>query len=212
MASASASASAGAGAATTSANKAEYGDGYKMVISKKGPLFVHEVDGQKTRFATVPGHLSIQTATRADAEAAFVAATAATTGESLGDLEGHPVTRKKGPYGHYVTWQGHNVNCKADETLTDIGPRLFAKATPSPDAVDHVIGPYKIKKGPYGLYMFKTGGVSKPTFVSIPAETAWVTLTPEGAEALYKSSAAAVKDRSSGSSRGRGRGRGRGHT
>jgi hypothetical protein len=99
--------------------------------------------------------------------------------------------------------------------MTDIGPRLLAKATPAADAVDHVVGPYKVKKGPYGLYMFKTGSKTKPTFVSIPAETAWATLTPEGADALYKSSAAAVKDRGSGSSgRGRGRAAGKrgGHT
>jgi len=206
----------------SSANKAEYGDGYKMVVSKKGPLFVLEQDGEKTRFANVPAHLSIQTATRADAEAAFTATAAASAGEALGDLEGHPVTRKKGPYGHYVTWQGHNVNCKADEALTEIAPRLLAKATPAADAVDHQVGPYKIKKGPYGLYMFKPspGSKTKPTFVSIPAETAWATLTPEGAELLYKSSAAAVKDRGTTAgvaggtaSRGRGRGRGRGgHT
>ena len=207
--------STGGGAtAGASANKADYGDGYKMVVSKKGPLFVLEVEGQKTRFATVPGHLSIQTATRADAEAAFASASVATTGESLGDLEGHAVTRRKGPYGHYATWQGHNVNCKEEEGLAEIAPRLLAKATPSPDAVDHTVGPYKIKKGPYGLYMFKPapGSKTKPTFVSIPAETAWATLTPEGAEALYKSSAAAIKSRGSPSS-GRGRGRGRGgHT
>ena len=205
----------GAAGATTSANKADYGDGYKMVVSKKGPLFVLEVEGQKTRFANVPGHLSIQTASRADAEAAFASASVATTGESLGDLEGCAVTRRKGPYGHYATWQGHTVNCKEDEELVDIGPRLLAKATPSPDAVDHAIGPYKIKKGPYGLYMFKPapGSKTKPTFVSIPAETAWATLTPEGAEALYKSSAAAVKSRGSTSSRGRSSRGGRGgHT
>jgi DNA topoisomerase-1 len=208
--------STGGAGGGSSANKAEYGDGYKMVVSKKGPLFVLEKDGEKTRFANVPAHLSIQTATRADAESAFTATAAASAGEALGDLEGHPVTRKKGPYGHYVTWQGHNVNCKEDEALTDIAPRLLAKATPAADAVDHQVGPYKIKKGPYGLYMFKSvpGSKTKPTFVSIPAETAWATLTTEGAELLYKSSAAAVKERgttaTSSASRGRGRGRGRG--
>jgi hypothetical protein len=172
------------------ANKSDFGDGYKMVVSKKGPLFVLEVEGQKTRFASVPAHLSIQTATKEDAIAAFAATTAATTGESLGDLEGSPVVRKKGPYGFYATWMSLtgsvNVNCKAEETLTEIGPRLLAKATPAADAVDHQVGPYKIKRGPYGLYMFKTGTAKKPTFVSIPETTPWATMSVESADAVYK--------------------------
>ena len=180
-----------AAATASSANKSDFGNGYKMVVSKKGPLFVLEVEGQKTRFASVPATLSIQTATRADAEAAF--APASSGGDALGDLEGKPVSRKKGPYGFYATWNGLNVNCKAEETLAEISPRLLAKATPAADAVDHVIGPYKIKRGPYGLYMFKTGGTKKPTFIGIPDATPWQTLTVEGAEQVYKHCAAAAK-------------------
>jgi DNA topoisomerase-1 len=179
------------------ANKSDFGDGYKMVVSKKGPLFVLEVEGQKTRFANVPATLSIQTATKADAIAAFTATTAA-SGESLGDLEGSPVIRKKGPYGFYATWSCTagtiNVNCKAEETIAEIGPRLLAKAKPAADAVDHVVGPYKIKRGPYGLYMFKTGTVKKPTFVSIPDATPWASLTPESAEEVYKHCATAKRE------------------
>lgn len=178
-----------------SATKAEFGDGYKMIISKKGPLFVLERDGEKTRFASVPSHLSITTATRADVEAAFatVAAAATAAGETLGEIDGKPVQRRTGRYGPYVTWGTISVNCGADETLDDIAPRLHAKA--SPDTVDHAVGEYKIKKGPYGLYMFKVtapGSKAKPTFVSIPDTTPWATLTPEGAAELYKH-ASAVK-------------------
>jgi DNA topoisomerase I len=170
---------------TRSANKADFGDGYKLVVSKKGPLFVLERDGEKTRFATVPQNLSVQTATRADAEAAFAAATAA-AGEDLGELDGIAVIRKKGPYGTYVQWGTHRLTCKPEETLDDLEERLRAKAAPA-DTVDHTVGPYKIKRGPYGLYMFKqTTGTKKPTFVSIPAETPWATLTPETAEQVYK--------------------------
>jgi DNA topoisomerase-1 len=162
----------------SSVNKNDFGDGYKMVVSKKGPLFVLEVAGQKTRFASVPANLSIQTATRADAEAAF----AQTAVEPIGELEGSPVTIKKGPYGFYATWKDHKVNCKVDETLESLTPRLLAKT----DAVDHTVGPYKIRKGPYGLYMFKaSGGKKKPTFVSLPDTTEWATLTPESAEQIY---------------------------
>jgi topoisomerase IA-like protein len=160
-----------------------------MIVSKKGPLFVLEVDGQKTRFATVPQHLSIQTATRQDAEAAF----AQTDGDDLGEFEGSPVTRKKGPYGYYVTWRDQRLTCKPDETIEELGPKLQVKA--STDTVDHTVGPYKIRKGAYGLYMFKAGTRGKPTFVSIPDGTPWATLTPESAEQIYKHCSAAKKEK-----------------
>ena len=189
---------AGAGA-TPRANSrvAEYGDGYKMVISKKGPLFVLETEGAKTRFASVPAGLSLQTATRADAEAAFGPsgpAGAGAGGELLGAIDDAPVHRKKGPYGHYAEWKGKRISCKPDETFEEISSRLSAAAAAAaaPDAVDHQVGPYKIRRGPYGLYMFKiTTGATKPRFVSIPAETPWSTLTPETAEQVYKLASAA---------------------
>jgi len=103
-------------------------------------------------------------------------------GDSLGDLEGDPVIRKKGPHGHYVTWRTYNVSCTPEEALDAVAPRLLSKV----DAVDHTIGPFKIRKGTYGLYMFRTGSKGKPTFVGIPDDTPYTTLTVEGAEALYK--------------------------
>ena len=173
------------------ANQRDFGDGYKMVVSKKGPLFVYEQEGVKTRFATVPATLSLQTATRADAEKAFTAA--ASAAESIGDLEGSPVTRKKGPYGYYVAWKEHKVNCKETETLEEIAPRLLAKT--AANTVNHVVGPYTIRLGPYGLYMFKavSGARAKPTFVSLPEGTEWATLTPESAEQIYKQFSKAKK-------------------
>lgn len=171
---------------TPSTATATFGDGYKLVMSKKGPLFVLEVDGQKTRFANVPTNLSIQTATRADAEAAFAACAEA---EPIGELDGSPVVIKKGPYGYYASWKEYKVNCKADETLEDLEPRLRAKI----DALDHTVGPYKIRRGPYGLYMFRTGTKGKPTFVSIPDTTPWASLTPESAEQIYKQCMASKK-------------------
>jgi DNA topoisomerase-1 len=159
----------------------EFGDGYKAIMSKKGPLFVLETEGAKTAFATLKAPLTIATATKEDAIAAFSAA-GTTSGDELGELEGDPVIRKKGPYGHYVTWRTYRLTVKAEETLEDVSPRLLA----APDAVDHTVGPFKIRKGAYGLYMFKTGLKSKPTFVGIPDTTPYSTLTVEGAEALYK--------------------------
>lgn len=168
----------------TSGKIATYGDGYKMVVSKKGPLFVLEKEGEKTRFAKVPANLSLQTATRADAEAAFQVAT---TVDILGELDGDPVQRKKGPYGYYVLWRSMNLACKVDDTLESIGPKLLEKAESATTAVNHTVGPYVIRNGPYGLYMYKSVASNrKPTFVSIPDATPWSTLTTEGAEQLYK--------------------------
>lgn len=168
-------------AAAVSSNKAEFGDGYKMILSKKGPLFVHEQEGAATRFASVPAGLTLQTATRADAEAAFAVAA---TGEMLGDLDGEPVVRRKGQYGSYVTWGTVRLTCTAEDTLDALTPKLREKR--NPDAVDHQIGCYRIKSGAYGLYMYRTGGTQKPVFVSVPAGTSYATLTVEGADALYK--------------------------
>jgi topoisomerase IA-like protein len=154
----------------------DLGNGYKLVVTKKGPLFVLETEGQKARFAPLPSGVTIEGATRADAEQAFAAA----EGECLGTWEDAPVVRKKGPYGHYVCWKDQRVSCKADETLDVIGSRLTA------DTVDHTIGPFKIRRGQYGLYMYKLGGKGKPTFVSIPDTTDYKALTVEGAEQIYK--------------------------
>ena len=188
------------GAASNSSRVANFGDGYKMVISKKGPLFVLEQPDKTpaVRFASVPAHLSITTATRADAEAAFAAATTAATGESLGDLDGEAVLRRTGKFGPYVTWRGHSLNCKATDTLADLSERLLAKADPTAAAaaVDHLVGGYRIRRGPYGLYMFKVsapGAAKKPIFASIPEATPWATLTPETAEQVYKMALATKK-------------------
>jgi DNA topoisomerase-1 len=182
--------------ARISTNRSEYGDGYKMIVSKKGPLFVLEREGEKTRFAPVPNHLTLATATRADAEAAFSTATKLTTGDELGTFEEKPVVRRKGPYGFYITWGDIRLNCREDETLDELTPKLMAKV--SGDGVDHQVGEYKIKRGPYGLYMFKIQAPTakrKPVFVSIPDATPWSTLTPEGAAQLYKYCAEAKKEK-----------------
>lgn len=191
---------------TVSARRAEFGDGYKMIVSKKGPLFVLEREGHPAQFASVPAHLSLSTATRADAEAAFAAKSAAAKPDVLGELDGTPVERKKGPYGYYVTWGTTKANCKETDTLADVTHLLRAKAGAGgggiteggSTAVHHIVGAYTIKRGPYGLYMYKTpapGSKTKPKFVGIPEATPWATLTPEGAETLYAHASAAAAEK-----------------
>jgi DNA topoisomerase-1 len=151
---------------------------YKILVSKKGPLFVLEKEGEKTRFASVPTNLTVPKATLEDAKAAFAVVVATT----LTTLDGIPVTQKSGKFGPYISWNGVSVPVKEDESLTDLEVRLREKLT----AIDHTIGPFKIKKGPYGLYMYRTGGAGKPTFVGLPEGTDYASLTVEGAEAMYK--------------------------
>jgi DNA topoisomerase-1 len=178
----------GSSSSNSGSRRVDFGDGYKIVVGKKGLLFVHERDGEKTRFAEVPGHLSMETATRADAEAAFATPQtggSAAGGDSIGELDGKPVTIRNGKFGHYATWDTIRINCKSTDTLVELEPRLRAKA--SPDTVNHDVGPYCFRRGAYGLYMYKRAeSGKKPTFVNLPDTTPWATLTPEGAEQLYK--------------------------
>ena len=89
-----------------------------------------------------------------------------------------------------------HLSCKADDTLETLGPKLLEKTETASTAIHHVVGPYTIRNGQYGLYMYKaTAGNRKPTFVSLPEATPWSSLTPEGAEELYKHCLAAKKEK-----------------
>jgi topoisomerase IA-like protein len=165
------------------------GEGYKIIVSRTGPLFVLEGQGsEKAKFATVPSHLSVQTATLEDAKQAFEAEKTrekvTAVAVSMGVLDGEEVLKKKGRFGLYVTWKGQSLSCTEEDTLETLTPRLHTKV--SADTIDHTVGPYRIKSGQYGLFMYKTGSRGKPVFVNLPADTAWKTLTVEGADALYK--------------------------
>ena len=155
---------------------------YKIVVSKKGPLFVLEKDG--ATFASVPPSLSVQTATLQDAITAFTKNQASL---QVGLIDDKPVLKKSGKFGDYLTWAGPSGPLNVpwiDEPFAATEKRFRDKI----GSVDHSVGPFKIKSGPYGLYMYRPGK-GKPKFVGIPAETVWSTLTVEGAEALYKANA-----------------------
>ncbi|NBR15860.1 MAG: hypothetical protein EBU01_14970, partial [Crocinitomicaceae bacterium] len=109
----------------------EFGDGYKLVKSKKGPLFVREVEGAPTKFASVPADLKPEDATLEDALAAFALSE---IGEDLGVLEGDHVYKKSGKFGPYVAWKGFKLSCKAEDDLAALADKLLAKI--APDAVD----------------------------------------------------------------------------
>jgi len=168
-------------------SRGDLGDGYKIIVSKKGPIFVREQTGQPTRFASVPPNITPTTATQADAIAAFAAADQRAAGEVLGELDGTAVVRKTGKFGKYIAWGDVSLNCAEDATFDYICTALKRKK--STTSIDHTVGSYRIKNGQYGLYMYKmlpAGSKTKPVFVNLPDSTPWATMTPETAEAFYK--------------------------
>jgi topoisomerase IA-like protein len=115
------------------------------------------------------------------------------------------VVRRTGKFGPYVSWTSSagptTLNCTPDDTIETLTPRLRAKVSPTEGAVDRIIGVYRIKRGPYGLYMYKippTGSTTKPKFVGIPDTTPWSTLTLESAEEIYKHAVATANTKKSG--------------
>jgi DNA topoisomerase-1 len=183
----------GPGKTQEGVSKGSLGDGYKILVTKKGPLFVHEADGVTT-FASVPPSLSVAKATLADAKAAFAASIQAKQGVVLGTLDGQEVLKKTGKFGDYVTWlspTGEKKTPYKSESFEDLCAKLKT------DTVDHTVGPFKIKKGPYGLYMYRVTNGKKPDFVSLPPETEWSALTVEGAEQIYKNFKSKTKTKGS---------------
>ena len=149
--------------------------GVKVILSGRGPLFVRDPpEGSpkttKATFAGLPPTVSFETATAADAEAAFLAGAEAKVGELLGLLEGQEIRKKKGPYGLYAECGTARVPLKGDEALEQIQEKLKAKISfaATGEAFTRVVGDFTIKKGPYGLYMYKTA-LKLKRFVSFPA-------------------------------------------
>ena len=149
--------------------------GVKVILSGRGPLFVRDPpegspNTTKATFAALPPTVSFETATMADAEVAFLAAASAKVGELLGLLEGQEIRKKKGPYGLYAECGTARIPLKGDEPLEQIQEKLKAKISfaATGEAFTRVVGEFTIKKGPYGLYMYKTA-LKLKRFVSFPA-------------------------------------------
>lgn len=148
--------------------------GVKVILSGRGPLFVRDPpEGSpkttKATFAALPPTVSFETATVADAETAFLVAAAAKAGELIGTLEGQEIRKKKGPYGLYAECGTARIPLKGDEPLEQIQEKLKAKISfaATGEAFTRVVGDFTIKKGPYGLYMYKTA-LKLKRFVSFP--------------------------------------------
>ena len=188
---------------TSSDKVADWGNGFKAVMSKSGPLLVQEgsTKDEKAKFYSFPPGYTMQTITE-DAARAHIASLAASS--AIGEWKGQPLEKKKGPYGFYVQWGELRVPFTEGETLPTIVAKLEARQQSASNTV--AVGGYRFAVGQYGPYMWKEGLKTKQ-FVGIPSTTKPSELTLAQAEELYKTCSEAKKASGSGS-RGGFRGRG----
>ena len=181
----------GSNAANKAAKERTLAESVKVILSRKGPLFVKEPPAgapadAKATFAPLPPSVTFESATLLDATAAFAAAQQAQQGELIGTLGTQEIRKKKGPYGWYVVCGTTNVSLKGDESLEQIKEKLEAKISfaTTETAFARQVGDFMIKKGPYGLYFYKHALVKK-TFVKFPAASNAETISATDLAALY---------------------------
>lgn len=175
----------------------EFSDGIVAIISGKGPLLLKEgLNGDKSQtiFYGWPTGKQLQTITEEEAKEFIESIGKQKTGESIGEYNGHPIARKKGPYGLYAECNGIRVNCMEETSLEEIIAKLQAKQ----ESPAKTIGPFQLRTGQYGPYLMKnnnSGGKTKPVCVSIPKGTDLETLTAQQAGEIYE---AGLKSKGSG--------------
>jgi DNA topoisomerase-1 len=177
--------------ATRAARERVLADGIKVILSAKGPLFVKDPPhgspkSTKATFAALLSDMSYETVTGDDATKAFDAAAVAKIGDYVGDLEGDPIHKKRGPYGLYAECKGVRVPLKGDEDTERIKEKLAAKLsfTSTETAYERKIGDFTIKRGPYGLYFYKHI-LKRVQFVKFPASMDPDTVTATDIGNLY---------------------------
>ena len=155
--------------------------GIKAVQSKKGPLLLKEgpTKGEATFYGWPEGK-TFQTITEEDV-AEFVKAKQV-GGAAIGTFEGLPMIKKTGPFGAYVQCGGTNVPWTPEDTEETLQKKFEAKKQSS-----LIVGPFEIRTGPYGPFMFKTALTGKSRkFVSIPTGVDPKTLTQEALVKMYQ--------------------------
>ena len=170
------------GTQTASARQHIFSIGIKAVQSKKGPLLLIEgATKDDTKFYGWPTGVSFASITEDVATAHVDALRRREENSQLGDYEGEPMLRKKGPYGEYVTCGKTLVPFVLNDTPEMIREKIRLKR----DSVLHRLGPFEFRKGPYGVFMFKTDAVKKQ-FVNVPASINPVVLTEEAAVKIFQ--------------------------
>jgi len=180
-----ATSSGGNGNGDTNDRRRELGEGLIAIQTKKGPLLLREDptgDKDATQFFGWPAGISLSALTLDEAKQ-FI--TTKAEAEAFGYHEGIPMKKRSGPYGPYIEWKDLKISYKAGEVITvaDIVGRIGAKEKAV--ASGHSVGPFEIRNGPYGLYMFKKDAVKK-NFVSVPEGVNVDSLTVAAATALFQ--------------------------
>ena len=200
-----------------SERRRELGENIVAITTKKGPLLLKESpdkDKEKTIFYGWPTTSTSSTSSKADFTSMtlekakeFIAINEKVkAGTVIGEIDGFQVVKKKGPYGHYAEWNGKRVSCQEDSIFDAIKVQLQTQES----ATLKKIGQFEIRKGPYGLYMFKSAAAKKE-FVSVPAGTKLDELTEPACIALFQAGLQQkAKARAYGSGSGSGSGRGSG--
>jgi DNA topoisomerase-1 len=145
-------------------------EGYKVIMSRKGPLFVKTEADAKPIFTQIPTEKTFETVTLEDAKTAFTKADETKEGTLLGMYETKEIRKKKGPYGFYIQYDEIKLPAKI-ETLEQTIERIKVKQTQLADpaaSYSRVVGDFTIKRGPYGLYFYKHA-LKKIRFVKFPA-------------------------------------------
>ena len=163
----------------------DFGDGFKAVMSKSGPLLVQEAKGTtkeptKPTFYTLPKDTDITQLTKEEA-LEFIRTLEAE--RRVGEFDGKTIIKKKGPYGEYLESGIYKVPFIEEDTMETIIAKFTAKKESASKLTR--VGPYIFTVGQYGPYMYKEN-VKKKKFVSVPATIDPKRLTLTEAEALYK--------------------------
>jgi DNA topoisomerase-1 len=166
--------STGSSTASKAARERILAPGVKVILSRKGPLFVRDPPAAapkttKATFAPLPSSTTFETATAEEAEAAFTTAAESRIGELLGMLDTTEIRKKKGPYGSYAECGTTRVPLKGGESLEDIQEKLKAKISfaTTETAYSRSLGDFTIKRGPYGLYFYKHT-LKRVSFIKFP--------------------------------------------
>jgi len=163
----------------------DFGDGFKAVMSKSGPLLVQEAKVQvlaspdKPTFYTLPKDTNIRELTK---EKALEFIRVLEAERRVGEFDGKAIVKKKGPYGEYLESGTYKVPFVEEDTMEKILAKFTAKKESAPKLTR--VGPYIFTVGQYGPYMYKD--LKKKVFVSVPATIDPKKLSLTEAEALYK--------------------------
>jgi DNA topoisomerase-1 len=181
----------GGGGGTGNPKRREFAEGLIAVMTAKGPLLLKEgVTKDQTVFYGWPkGSHTFSTLSEQEAVAFVDSLIKEKAGETLGEWNGHVVTKRKGPYGFYAECNGVKINMTAQDTLDTIIGKLNSKKDV------RVLGPFQIRTGQYGPYIMKmdlaeTKGKGKtkkkPHCVSIPKGTDIEGLTAQQAGEIFE--------------------------